>query len=203
MKLLGLTGGMGMGKSAASDILRRLGMPVCDTDLVARQVVARGQPALAEIASVFGADVLDHAGDLRRDALADRVFGDAADRRRLEAIVHPRIRAAWQAEAAGWRRDGRPVGVVVIPLLFETGAETSLDATLCLACSPGVQRERLRERGWSAAHVAQRLAAQWPIEQKMAAATFVIWNDGGLALLEEQLRRVIATLGPAESAAAR
>lgn len=195
MKLIGLTGGMGMGKSAASDILRRLGLPVCDTDVAARQVVACGQPALAEIVTAFGADVLDSAGELRRGELAARVFRDPDARRRLETIVHPRIRDAWLTEAEGWRRAGRPAGVVVIPLLFETGAETSLDATLCLACSPKVQQERLRERGWSPEHVAQRLAAQWPIEKKVAAATFMIWNDGGLELLEEQLRRTLATLG--------
>ncbi len=194
MRLLGLTGGMGMGKSAASDILRRFGLPVCDTDIVARQVVARGQPALVEIANAFGVEVLDVAGELRRDVLAARIFGDAEARLRLEAIMHPRIRDAWQAEAEGWRRTGRPAGVVVIPLLFETGADRSVDVSLCLACSPAVQHERLRERGWLPEHVAQRLAAQWPVEQKAAAATFMIWNDGSLALLEEQLRRVLAVL---------
>jgi dephospho-CoA kinase len=196
MKLLGLTGGMGMGKSAAGDILRRIiGLPVCDTDLLARQVVARGQPALEEIARAFGAEVLDSAGDLRRDVLAARVFENADLRRQLEAIAHPRIREAWLAEAAEWRRTGQRAGVVVIPLLFETGAETSLDATLCLACSPKVQLERLRERGWSQEHISKRLEAQWPVEKKAAAATFMIWNDGGLPVLEAQLRRVLATLG--------
>jgi dephospho-CoA kinase len=194
-KLLGLTGGIGMGKSTVSALLERWGWPVCDTDVVARQVVAPGQPALSEIVARFGPEMLDASGALRRDALAARVFADPAARQQLEAILHPRIRAVWRAEAEVWRRAGQPAGVVVVPLLFETGAEREVTATVCVACSPAVQRERLQARGWSAEQIAQRLAAQWPIERKLTAADFVVWNDGDHALLEAQLRRILTVLG--------
>ncbi|MBK9137717.1 MAG: dephospho-CoA kinase [Verrucomicrobia bacterium] len=201
-KLIGLTGGIGMGKSAAAATLEQWGLPVCDTDLVARRLVAPGEPALGEIAAAFGRDVLDEGGRLRREILAARVFADREARQRLEAILHPRIRASWLAEADSWRRTGLAAGVVVIPLLFETGAEESVDVTVCVACSAEVQRERLRERGWSDEQLAGRLAAQWPIERKMAAADFVIWNDGDRTTLAEQLRRILRTLELACPAAA-
>lgn len=195
MKLLGLTGGIGMGKSAAADCFRQLGLPVVDTDALARALVAPGQPALAEIREAFGPEVIDDAGCLRREVLARMVFADEGHRRRLEGILHPRIRDAWLAQAEAWRKEGRPAGVVVIPLLFETRAAGQFTATICVACTAVSQRERLRARGWSAEEIAFRLAAQWPIEQKMAAADFVIWAEGGLANTAAQVERILARLG--------
>jgi dephospho-CoA kinase len=195
MKRLGLTGGIGMGKSAAAEHLRRRGLPVVDTDRLARELVEPGQPAWHEIRHTFGPEVLDAAGCLRRDALARIVFADAARRRQLEAILHPRIRAAWQAQLETWQHEGRPAAVVVIPLLFETGAAGQFDATICVACSPASQRERLRARGWSDEEIARRLAAQWPVERKIAAADYVVWAEGDLAHTAAQLDRILATLG--------
>jgi dephospho-CoA kinase len=195
MKLLGLTGGIGMGKSAAADCFRQAGLPVVDTDVLARELVAPGQPALAEIREVFGPGVIDDSGCLRRDVLARIVFANETRRRRLEGILHPRIRAAWLAQAGMWRREGRPAGVVVIPLLFETQAAGQFTATICVACTTASQRERLRARGWSAEEIALRLAAQWPIEKKMAAADFVVWAEGGLANTATQIERILARLG--------
>ncbi len=186
----GLTGGVGMGKSSAALILARRGIPVVDSDLLARDIVQPGQPALEEIRAEFGPEVIGPDGALRREVLARRVFADRAARERLEAMTHPRIRAKWQSQLEIWRTEGRPVAVAVIPLLFETGAETHFDATVCVACSAGPQRERLAARGWSEEVQAQRRAAQWPIEPKMAAATYVVWNDGPLELLDPQLDRL-------------
>lgn len=201
MKRLGLTGGIGMGKTAAADYLRRRGLPVVDTDQLARELVEPGQPALADIAAAFGPAVLDAEGSLRRLELAGLVFSDESRRRQLEAILHPRIRAAWRAQLEAWQRAGRPAAVVVIPLLFETGAAGEFDATLCVACSAASQRERLRARGWSDEEIARRLAAQWPIERKLAAADFVIWAEGGLEQTEAQLDRVLDSLGLVPTAA--
>jgi len=191
MLRIGLTGGIGMGKSAAAEILNRSGLPVVDSDVLARAVVAPGQPALEEIKEAFGASVLDEQGALRRAELARLVFQDAEARRRLESITHPRIQQAWQDQLRAWREQGQPAAVACIPLLFETGGEAHFDVTLCVACSPGLQKQRLQTRGWSEEMIQRRQEAQWPIWKKMNAATYVIWNDGSLASLEAQLRRTV------------
>lgn len=165
-----------------------------DTDELARQLVAPGQPANAEIRSAFGDQLFDPAGGLRREALARLVFADEPARRRLETILHPRIRHAWQAKVAVWRSEGHPAGVVVIPLLFETQAADMFAATICVACSTASQGDRLAARGWSPEASAQRIQAQWPIEQKLVAADFVVWAEGGVERTAEQLRRILGHL---------
>ncbi|PYJ06035.1 MAG: dephospho-CoA kinase, partial [Verrucomicrobia bacterium] len=103
-------------------LFRQRGVPVADTDLLARQVVEPGQPALAEVQQAFGQEIVGPDGRLRRDELARRVFTDPAARKRLEDILHPRIRALWRAQVEAWHAEGRSLAVVVIPLLFETNA---------------------------------------------------------------------------------
>ena len=124
-----------MGKSAAAALLRSRGVAVVDTDDLARHVVEPARPALAEIVGVFGSGMIGPDGRLRRGELARRVFSDPGARKRLEEILHPPIRALWQAQLASWNAEGKTRAVVVIPLLFETRAETELDATICVACS--------------------------------------------------------------------
>lgn len=194
MKLLGITGGIAMGKSTAGQLLRQHGVAVIDTDVTARQIVEPGQPALAEIRERFGPAVLLPDGRLDREQLARQVFALPSARADLEAILHPRIRAVWMAEADAWRQAGRPCGAVVIPLLFETGAERLFDATLCVACSAATQARRLRERGWDAVQSEQRLQAQWPVEKKIALADFVIWTGASLEVHAAQLRKIIGRL---------
>ena len=174
---IGITGGLGMGKSTAAEILDRLGVPVVDTDVIAREVVAPGEPALAEIRAAFGDQMIQADGSLDRGQLATVVFRDAAIRTKLESILHPRIRDTWLKRLETWAAEGRTAGAVVIPLLFETAAETHFDAVVCLACSTATQRSRLIARGWSADQIHGRLAAQLPIEQKMQRAQFVIWTE--------------------------
>jgi dephospho-CoA kinase len=180
-----------MGKTTAANFLSARGLPVVDTDELARQFVQPGEPALAEIRQAFGGDIVSAAGQLRRDELARRVFADPAARQKLEAILHPRIRERWQAQVAAWRTAGQPAAIVVIPLLFETGAESSFDSIICVACSAATQRERLRARGWPAEEIARRRAAQWPVEKKMALSRYVIWTEGEPAQVAAQLSRVI------------
>ena len=191
MKVLGLTGGVGMGKSASADLLRSRAIPVVDTDDLARQVVEPGQPALAEVIKAFGPGILGPDGRLLREELARRVFADPAARKRLEEILHPPIRALWRAQVEAWRAERRPLAVVVIPLLFETSAEAELDATVCVACTLPTQNERLRARGWSPKDIEQRIRAQWPIEVKMARADYVIWTEAGLDVHAAQLGRLL------------
>ena len=194
MKLIGLTGGVGMGKSTASELLAARGVPVVDTDVLAREVVEPGQAALMEIGNVFGAELIGADGRLRRDELARRVFADDVRRKQLEAIVHPRIRERWQATVAQWRKEGCPLAAVVIPLLFETGAAAEFDVIVCVACSAPSQMERLLARGWTRAQSEQRIAAQWPMEKKIALAHYVIWTEAALEAHAEQLDRILATL---------
>jgi dephospho-CoA kinase len=191
MKLIGLTGGVGMGKSTASRFLQARGLPVADTDLIARELVHPGSAGLAEVAAAFGRDVLTPAGELNRAALAAIVFADPSARRRLEAILHPRIRAEWLRRAEAWRVNGAPVGVVMIPLLFETDAASHFDWVVCVGCSEPTQILRLAERGWDPAEIARRNAAQLPLEQKMAGADFVVWTEGRLSRHEQQWDRVL------------
>lgn len=181
-----------MGKSTAAGFLHERGIPVVDTDELARQLVQPGQPALAEITAAFGAEILSAAGELRREELARLVFADAAARKRLEAILHPRIRDRWLAQIVEWRTAGSAAAVVVIPLLFETGAESNFDKIICVACSAATQRERLLARGWTAEQISQRIAAQWPVEKKMALAHHVVWTEGDSTVLAAQLARIIA-----------
>lgn len=179
-----------MGKSACADWLRQRDARVIDSDDLARDLVAPGQPALAEIVEVFGASVLDESGRLRRGTLADRVFTDTSARRQLESILHPRITKAWSTQLERWRDEKAEFAVVVIPLLFETGAETRFDATVCIACSATTQISRLHARRWSDEEIKRRCTAQLPIQEKMARSTHVIWSEGALDVLAEQVARV-------------
>lgn len=183
-----------MGKSTASGLLRDRGVLVVDTDDLARQVVEPGQAALTEVRDTFGAEIIAPDGRLRRKELAQRVFTDTAARTRLESILHPRIRALWQAQVETWRTEGRPLAVVVIPLLFETRAEAELDGSICVACSAATQHKRLLARGWSAEQIEQRIRAQLPIEQKMARADCLIWTEAGLDVHAAQLDRILRAL---------
>ena len=194
MKLCGLTGGAGMGKSTAACFFQERGAQIVDTDELARQLVSPGQPALVEIQGVFGQNIVAPDGRLRRDELAEIVFADDGARKKLEAILHPQIRELWLAQVEKWRGENRPLAVVVIPLLFETQAESRFDKIICVACSPAAQNERLRARGWTPEQIRRRNAAQMPVEQKIARADFVIWTDGALDAHARQIERIVAKL---------
>jgi dephospho-CoA kinase len=191
MKVFGLTGGVGMGKSTAAQLLRERGVALVDTDDLARDVVQSGQPALEEVRKTFGNDILGPDGQLLREELARVVFADTEARKKLEAILHPRIADLWRARIELWRSEGQPLAVVVIPLLYETGAEGEFDAIVCVACTPATQRQRLRARGWTPEEIEQRIAAQMPLADKMARADYVIWTEGGLDVHAEQLDSIM------------
>ena len=194
MKLCGLTGGVGMGKSTAAGFFLRLGARVVDTDELARQLVQPGQPALAEIQHQFGPYLVAPDGTLRRDELARLVFASVIARQKLEAILHPRIREAWWAQVELWKAENVPLALVVIPLLFETQAEVHFQKIICVACSPAEQRVRLAARGWSDEQITQRIAAQWPVEQKIARAHHVLWTEGSLDSSAQQVLKVFERL---------
>ena len=186
----GLTGGVGMGKSTAAKILEKKGVPVLDSDELARQVVEPGQPALTEIVDQFGDGVVDPEGRLDRAKMAQQVFGDDTMREQLEAIIHPRVREQWQEKIAEWREQQLRAGVVVIPLLFEVEAHDQFDVVLCVACSASTQRERLRQREWDEEQITARIASQMDIAVKMKLADHVLWSEGDVDVLGDQINRI-------------
>jgi dephospho-CoA kinase len=191
MRLIGITGGVGMGKTASTDWLRRQDFSISDTDTIAREIVEPGQPALLEVKKAFGSDLVDTKGRLRRNQLARIVFSSETARKQLEAILHPKIRERWMAEAESWRRAGESLGFIVIPLLFETQAEVLFDAVICVACSASTQQVRLRQRGWSDEEIEQRRAAQWSVERKIEKSDYVVWTDTSLEVHAAQLQKIL------------
>lgn len=189
-----LTGGIATGKSRCAAMFRAAGVPVIDADVVARDVVAPGTDGLAAVTARFGPSVLTDDGSLNRDALGALVFADAAARRDLEAIVHPRV---YDAIHAWFNAQTAPLAIADIPLLFETGRHADFDSVVVAACRPDQQLARLMARnGLSDVDARARMAAQWPIGDKVARADFVIDTSGTLgetdaraASVLEQLRR--------------
>ncbi len=185
---VGLTGGIGSGKSEAARQFAELGATVIDTDLIARELVEPGQPALAEIVDSFGPGVLTSDGTLDRTRLRQQVFADPARRERLEAILHPRIRArALQlAEQAA-----TPYCVLVIPLLVETGADYGLQRILLIDCPEDVQRHRIRTRDRLPENeIDAILAAQASRAQRQAVADDIVVNDKQLPQLRAEIERL-------------
>ena len=183
--VIGLTGGIGSGKTVVSDRFARLGIPVIDTDLLARELVEPGQPALTEIMTEFGPDCLDDEGRLHRSRLREQVFADPAGRRRLEAILHPRIRALARERIA---RLTTPYCLLVIPLLAETGMTDLVDRVLVVDAPEEVQIRRVMARdGVTEAQARRILAAQADRSQRLALANEIVENAGDLAALDHQI----------------
>ena len=191
---LGLTGGVGMGKSTASHFLYDLGFKVADTDDIARTLVEPGKPALEDIVKVFGKEVLQENGALNRGKTAELVFSDDSKRLKLEDILHPLIRETWEIRLNEWSAQNEKLGVVVIPLLYETECEKYFDKVVCIACSKDIQRQRLRQRGWSDLEIDQRIKAQLLIGEKMSRADYVVWTNGSIDSHANQWKELISYL---------
>ena len=178
MKVLGLTGGIGSGKSMVASTFAQLGADVIDADQLAREVVEPGQPALEEIATAFGREILLPDGRLDRGKLARIIFADPVARATLNAITHPRIQERMAAEITA--RGSRPgVLVVDIPLLYENDRTGSVEAVIVVWVDPQTQLRRLNERdGLTVDEARQRIAAQMPLDEKRARADVVIDNSG-------------------------
>ena len=191
MLRIGLTGGIGSGKSAAADHFARLGAEVIDTDLISRELVRPGEPALQQIIDTFGEEMRNAAGELDRARLRTRVFADAAERRRLESILHPLIRETMLARAA---KSSRPYVIFVIPLLLETGQQSLVDRVLLIDVPEALQRERVLARdGVDQGQITQILAAQTSRGTRLANADDIIVNDGTLEALYAQIERLHQT----------
>lgn len=188
---VGLTGGIASGKSTVARAFRALGVGVVDADEVAREIVEPGKPALEAIVSEFGAGVLDARGALDRKALGAVVFGDAQKRKALEAITHPRIFARSMELLAEHANDGAPYAMYEAALLVENGSHRMFAALVVVAAKRDTQLRRIVARdGLSSADAEARLDAQLPLDQKIAVADHVIWNDGDLGAVEAAVRDV-------------
>jgi dephospho-CoA kinase len=176
--ILGLTGGIASGKTAAADRLESLGAILVDTDLISREVVEPGQPALTQIEQHFGPEVIQEDGHLNRAALRERVFKDPNERQWLEALLHPLIRQTTLERALSAES---PIAVVVVPLLFESGHYQEIDASLVIDVPVELQRQRTLSRdGVSEAQVDSILAAQMDRQSRIDKADYVISNTGTL-----------------------
>jgi dephospho-CoA kinase len=196
-----LTGGIATGKSHCLSRFAKLGLPVIDADVVARRVVEAGSPALQAVVDRFGAGVLQPDGGLNRHALANLVFADRRARADLEAILHPRVYvvieewfASLTGERAGAHGPDRTVGIADIPLLYETNRQADFDRVVVAACRREQQLDRMRQRGYTPAEAAARLAAQLPIEEKMRRADDVIDTSGTMEETDRQIDRVFQAL---------
>jgi dephospho-CoA kinase len=188
--LVGLTGGIGSGKSTVARLLEKRGAVVFDADLLAREAVEPGTPGHAAVIERFGADVLAPGGELDREALASIVFADPSARRDLEEIVHPEVRRLF-AEGSEAYRDTDSVVVFSAPLLVETGMHTAFEILVVVSATVATQIERLmRQRGMSESSIRARIEAQAPLEDKAAVADFLVDNEGTLDELESQVDRL-------------
>lgn len=188
---IGLTGGIASGKTAVASAFESLGIAVADADVAARDAVAIGSEGLADVVAAFGMDVLDANGALDRAVMRKRVFGDDSARKRLEAIIHPRVRETLARQCA---QATSPYAIAAIPLLAEVGARTAypwLQRILVVDVPIDVQRERLRRRdGIDTALADRMIAAQATREQRLAIADDVFVNTGSL----EDMQRHVAAL---------
>ena len=182
---VGLTGGIASGKSTAANFFAALGVPILDSDQIAREVVEPGQPPLERLVERFGPGILTPDGHLDRPALRDIVFSDPKARADLEALTHPAIGAALEAQSAA---AGGPYQILVIPLLVEKNLAAHVDRVLVVDCDEALQVRRLRERdGSTAAQVQAILSAQVARAARLKAADDVIHNDADMSAVRDQV----------------
>ena len=184
--LIALTGGIATGKTTFRRLLvDRHPFEVFDADACVHKLLSSDAGIIAAVTAAFGHGVLSSEGQVNRQALRPLVFADPDARRRLEAILHPAVRQRWQGRLDTCRESGRDF-LADIPLLFETSGEGYFEASVLVAASGVVQRERLGARGLESGMVEQMLASQWPMVEKMRRAASVVWNDGTLGALARQ-----------------
>lgn len=194
--IIGLTGGIAAGKSTVRQTLSsRNGLVTFDADSCVRHLLESDPQVKAGIRDLFGPRVLQTDGRPSRPALRELVFHDPEARRKLEGLLHPLVRAQWQAARERCAAAGQDF-LADIPLLYETGAESFFDAVVVVACSTAAQLARLEARGISPATAQAMLASQLPLGQKIENAAFAIWNDGTLVALGRQTELLLKELFP-------
>lgn len=192
---MALTGGIATGKSHVRARFESLGIPTVDADILARDAVAPGSAGLAAVVHRFGTEVCDADGTLNRRKVGAIVFRDPQARRDLEQIVHPYVREMTERWFASLDPQRVPFAVADIPLLFEGRREADFEAVIVTACEPATQLNRLMARdGLGEAEARQRIAAQWPLQKKVAKADYVVRTDGSLDDTNRQVDEIASTL---------
>ncbi|NLW55590.1 MAG: dephospho-CoA kinase [Firmicutes bacterium] len=189
--VIGLTGGVGTGKSTVASILKELGLKIIDADRIAHQLLRPGTEVYRQVLTEFGPDILKPDGEIDRRRLGKIVFNDPEKRRLLEGITHPAIKAQIRAEVESYRAKGQDV-VLEIPLLFEAKMEGEVDEVWVVAVSSPRQLQRIMERdALTPAEAQSRIKAQMPLSEKCARADVVINNEGTIADLRRQVKTLL------------
>jgi dephospho-CoA kinase len=195
VKLVGLTGGIASGKSTVAKILQSLGAAIVNADDLAREVVEPGHEAWKEIVASFGADILQSDQTLDRQKLRTLIFNQPEARKRLESIIHPRVRALAEERIRDYAAAGYPVAIYEVPLLFEGNLQEWLRPVILVACDVETQTARLQNRDHlTAADAEKHIAAQMSLKDKRRLADYVIENNGSLEDLERQTRQILEEL---------
>ncbi|HSC43011.1 MAG TPA: dephospho-CoA kinase [Candidatus Binatia bacterium] len=195
MKLVGLTGGIASGKSTVAKILQSLGAAIVNADDLAREVAEPGHEAWKEIVASFGADILQSDQTLDRQKLRTLIFNQPEARKRLESIIHPRVRALAEERIRQYAAAGYPVVIYEVPLLFEGNLQEWLRPVILVACDVETQTARLQKRDHlTAADAEKHIAAQMSLKDKRRLADYVIENNGSLEDLERQTRQILEKL---------
>ena len=188
MLKLGLTGGIASGKSWVANQLRELGFHVLDADLVGHQLIEPGHAAYEDVVSAFGREILREDNSIDRQKLGAIVFADQRNLAKLNAVLHPRIEAAMNAQFESWSAQGVTEPVLVeAALLVEAGMEHRLDGLVVVYCRPEDQIERLRARGFSEEEARRRIALQLPNEEKLKHAAYAVDTSGTMQYTQEQV----------------
>ncbi len=189
--IVGITGGIGCGKSTVGHLFEQRGFSRIDSDAVVRERVLPSATVIAAVGGRYGRGVLAADGSVDRAKLGDYVFSQDEERRWLEDLIHPMVFAIWREEFAA-----QPTRhwVVEVPLLFEKALENWFDFTVCVACAPDQQLARLEQRGLPRGLAGQRISKQLPLVQKIERSDFVLWNEGSPEFLQAEVDRLIEAL---------
>lgn len=190
--IIGLTGSIASGKSTVSAMLKQKGFPIVDADEIARLVVEPGTDVMKAIRKTFGESLVQEDGSLNREKLGNRIFNDKAEREKLNAIIHPAIRAEMHRQKDEWIAGGANTVIMDIPLLFEGGLQHFVEKIIVVSVTPEIQKQRLMSRnGLTEEEALTRIASQIPVQKKEAGADAVIFNNGTVEESEEQLNDIL------------
>ncbi len=200
MLVIGVTGGVGTGKSTVAKMLGELGARVLDADVIAHEAMRAGSVAWRRIVEEFGEDLLQPDRAIDRQKLGALVFADGEARERLNAIVHPQVIKAMRRTLHAWKKNGRDLLVALdVPLLLEANLASMVDVVVVVRADPDVQRRRLAaQRGWSAEEIERRIGAQWPLSAKEERADVVVENNGMLSETRRHVRQLWKTQSAAQ-----
>ena len=191
--IIGLTGSIASGKSTVANMLKEMGFPIIDADLVARIVVEKGTATLEKIKETFGSGVIQEDGSLNREELGEIIFTNPSKRKLLNDIIHPAIRAEMLAQKGHLVQQGHPVIIMDIPLLFESRLQSFVDKILVVTVTEQTQLERLMSRnGFTQEEAKLRIQSQLPLSVKEKGADAVIYNNGTIEETKQQLIKILA-----------